>query len=117
VHATNHLKVLELIRSSADNLQAAIDGETYEVEEMYPAFKAVAELQKETGGQRSTRWALEAEKVHAGMYQRAKQAVINGEDIQIGTIYICQKCGYTVEGKAPERCPICGAPAEEFRAF
>jgi rubrerythrin len=51
------------------------------------------------------------------MYQRAKQAVINGEDIQIGTIYICQKCGYTVEGKAPERCPICGAPAEEFRAF
>jgi rubrerythrin len=117
VHATNHLKVLELIRSSADNLQAAIDGETYEVEEMYPAFKAVAELQEETGGQRSTRWALEAEKVHAGMYQRAKQAVINGEDIQIGTIYICQKCGYTVEGKAPERCPICGAPAEEFRAF
>lgn len=117
VHATNHLNVLGLVRDSADNLQVAIDGETYEVEEMYPAFRAVAELQKEMGGQRSTSWALEAEKVHAGMYHRAKQAVTNGEDIRVGTIYICRKCGYTVEDKAPARCPICGALEGEFKAF
>ncbi|KUO42099.1 MAG: rubrerythrin [Hadesarchaea archaeon YNP_N21] len=117
VHATNHLRALGLIRNSAENLQAAIDGETYEVEEMYPAFGAVAELQNEKGAQQSINFALQAEKVHAGMYQIAKQAVKRGTDIKIGTVYICKKCGYTVEGEAPERCPVCGAPAAEFRGF
>ncbi|MGB9623803.1 MAG: rubredoxin-like domain-containing protein, partial [Phycisphaerae bacterium] len=84
---------------------------------MYPAFRAVAELQNERGAQQSVNFALQAEKVHAGMYQIAKQAVVRGTDIKIGTIYICKKCGYTVEGEAPERCPVCGAPATEFRGF
>lgn len=117
VHAKNHYDVLGNIRGSSDNLQVAIDGETYEVNEMYPAFKAVAELQGEEGAQRSTNWALQAEKVHAGMYQRAKQAVGRKEDIEIGPVQICEVCGYTVEGEAPERCPLCGAPKEKFRSF
>jgi rubrerythrin len=117
VHATNHYEVLGMIRGSANNLQVAIDGETYEVNEMYPAYKAVAELQAEKGAQRTTDWALQAEKVHAGMYQKAKQAVESQKDIKIGPIYICEACGYTVEGEAPSRCPICGAPIEKFKKF
>jgi rubrerythrin len=68
VHATNHLKTLDGIDTTVGNLQTAITGETYEVEEMYPAFRAVAELQGEKGAVRSTGWALEAEKVHAELY-------------------------------------------------
>jgi len=117
VHATNHYDVLGMIRSSSDNLQVAIDGETYEVNEMYPAFNTVAKLQEEKGAQRTTNWALQAEKVHAGMYQKAKQAVKNNKDIKLGPVYICDICGYTVEGEAPSRCPICGAPKEKFRKF
>lgn len=117
VHAKNHLKALGQIGDSEDNLQTAIEGETYEVEEMYPAFKAVADLQNERGAQQSINYALQAEKVHAGMYQSAKQAVASGSDIKIGAIYICKKCGYTVEGEAPKRCPICGAPSAEFKEF
>lgn len=117
VHARNHCDVLGNIRGSAGNLQVAIDGETYEANEMYPAFKAVAELQGEKGAQRSTDWALQAEKVHAGMYQRAKQAVERKEDVDIGKIQVCELCGYTVDGKPPERCPLCGAPREKFRSF
>lgn len=117
VHATNHLRALGLIKNSAENLQTAIDGETYEVEEMYPAFKDVAELQNERGAQQSMNFAFQAEKVHTGMYQIAKQAVSRGADIKIGTIYICKKCGYTVEGEAPARCPVCGAPSTEFKGF
>ncbi|MBC7130024.1 rubrerythrin family protein [Candidatus Bathyarchaeota archaeon] len=117
VHAKNHYDVLGMIKASSENLQAAIDGETYEVEEMYPAYNAVAKLQEEKGAERTTKWALEAEKIHAGMYQRAKQAVEGGKDLQIGSIYICSACGYTVEGAAPERCPICGAPKEKFKEF
>ena len=71
VHATNHLKTLDGIDTTAGNLQTAINGETFEVEEMYPAFRAVAELQGEKGAVRSTGWALEAEKVHAELYSQA----------------------------------------------
>ncbi|MEM2970237.1 MAG: rubrerythrin family protein [Candidatus Bathyarchaeia archaeon] len=117
VHATNHYDVLGMIRGSSDNLQVAIDGETYEVNEMYPAYNAVAKLQEEKGAQRTTDWALQAENVHAGMYQKAKQAVARGEDIKLDTIYICDICGYTVEGEAPSRCPVCGASKDKFRKF
>lgn len=117
VHATNHYSVLGMIRGSPDNLQVAIDGETYEVDEMYPAYNAVAKLQEEKGAQRTTNWALQTERVHIGMYQKAKQAVEKGKDVELGPIYICDVCGYTVEGEAPSRCPVCGASKEKFRKF
>lgn len=117
VHATNHYAALGNINSTEDNLQVAIDGETYEVEEMYPVFNEVAKFQGEKGGERTTRWALEAEKIHAGMYQKAKQAVAEGRDIEIAKVQICSICGYTVEGDAPDRCPICEATKDRFVTF
>ena len=87
------------------------------MEEMYPVFNEVAKFQGEKGGERTTRWALEAEKIHAGMYQKAKQAVAEGRDIEIAKVQICSICGYTVEGDAPDRCPICGATKDKFVAF
>jgi rubrerythrin len=117
VHATNHLKVLGGINSSAQNLQLAIDGETFEVDEMYPAYKEVAKLQEEKSAVRSTDWALQAEKIHAAMYQKTQQAVEDNKDIELKEIFICELCGYTLEGGAPDRCPICGAPKQKFRKF
>lgn len=117
VHATNHYVALGKLKKSPENLQVAIDGETYEVNEMYPAFKAVAELQKEKMAMRSMNYALEAEKIHAGMYRDAKNAVESGEDIKLGDVQICEVCGHTVEGEAPDYCPVCGAPKDRFRKF
>ncbi|MEM2529583.1 MAG: rubrerythrin family protein [Candidatus Bathyarchaeia archaeon] len=117
IHATNHYDALGMIRGSFENLQAAIDGEDYEVNEMYPAFDAVAKLQGEGVAQRAFEWALQAEKIHAGMYQRARQSVGEGRDMRLGPVYICEKCGYTIEGEAPSRCPLCGAPSEKFKKF
>lgn len=117
VHATNHLRELGLVRTSPDNLQEAIGGETFEVGEMYPAYHAVAELQGEKGAMRSTHYALEAEKIHAAMYAKARESALAGKDVQVGRIQICAVCGHTVEGEAPERCPICQAPRAKFRAF
>lgn len=117
VHATNHFTTLGMVLSSADNLQAAINDETYEVEEMYPAYKAVAELQAERGALQSFYYALEAEKIHAAMYQKARQAVLAGKDVELKDVFICSVCGYTVEGTAPDRCPICGAVKDKFRKF
>ena len=117
VHATNHFKALKSLGKTADNLGAAIGGETYEVEEMYPAFLAVAELQEEKSAVRSNSWALEAEKVHAGMYGAAKAAVEAGKDAEIGQVYVCPVCGWTGEGEPPDECPLCGAKKEKFVTF
>ena len=117
VHATNHFRNLGSIRSTPENLGAAIEGEEFEVEEMYPAYLAVAETQGESGAKRSYNYALQAEKIHASMYREAKEKAEAGEDIQIGTVYICPVCGYTVEGEAPDRCPVCGARKESFKAY
>ena len=117
VHATNHFKALGNLGKTVDNLGAAIGGETYEVEEMYPAVLAVAELQEERAAIRSNTWALEAEKVHAEMYGEAKSAVKDGKDAQVGQVYVCSVCGWTGEGEPPDECPLCKAKKEKFITF
>lgn len=117
VHATNHYKALGMIKDTENNLQMAIDGETYEVEEMYPVFNEVAKFQGERGAEQSTHYALEAEKIHADLYKKAKESVKGKKDVDIGDIYICTVCGYTAVGKAPEKCPVCGAPSSAFKKF
>jgi rubrerythrin len=117
VHATNHYRELGQIKDAAGNLQTCIDGENYEVDDMYPAFHAVAELQGEKGAARSTHYALEAEKIHAKMYADAKKTVETKQDIDLGKMHICPVCGHTVEGEAPDVCPICGARGDSFKAF
>ncbi|MBN2031489.1 rubrerythrin family protein [bacterium] len=117
VHATNHLRTLGDLGSSVDNLETAIQGENFEVEEMYPAYDAVAKLQDEKEAIRSIHYAIEAEKIHAAMYTEAKQSVKEGKDTDFGDIYICPVCGYTVEGQMPDACPICGVSKEKFVKF
>lgn len=118
VHAKNHLNALGKVSGTAQNLDVAYQGESFEIDEMYPAYKAVAELQEEKQALRSINYALEAEKIHKAMYSEAKESVEKRkEDIKIGDIYICPVCGYTVEGEAPERCPVCNVPKEKFVKF
>jgi rubrerythrin len=117
IHATNHLRTLSGIGMTEENLQAAIDGETFEVEEMYPAYIRVAEEQQERGAENSNQWALAAEKVHAGLYKKAQEAVKNGNDLEYESIHVCQVCGFTVEGEAPDICPVCSSPREKFTKF
>lgn len=117
VHAANHWKVLGNVQDTASNLQHAIDGEVHEIEEMYPAFKVVAELQQEKAAVRTIHWALETEKVHHKKYERALEAVKAGKDVELGTLHVCPVCGYTMEGEAPDACPICGAKKASFEEF
>lgn len=117
VHATNHLRVLGGIEDSTANLAAAIAGENYEVDEMYPAFKAVADLQNEKKAWQSMHWAVEAEKGHAEMYAEAKGAVGAGKDIELDQVYVCGRCGWTGSGEPPDECPVCRAKKDLFRLF
>lgn len=117
VHARNHFGVLYGQGPTTENLQSAVDGETYEVREMYPKFQAAAQKDREPEAIRSIHFALEAEKTHAKMYADAKRSARSGKDIQVSGVYICSVCGHTVFGKAPARCPVCGAGKTRFRKF
>lgn len=117
VHAKNHFKALGEVGESAVNLDKAISGEAFEVEEMYPAYDAIAKLQDEKAAQRTIKWALETEKQHKELFESAKASVDSGADSGSTPIYVCDECGYTVEGAPPERCPLCGKPKERFIGF
>ncbi len=117
VHATNHLKELGDLKTTKENLKSAREGENFEIEEMYPAYKAIAELQNEKGAQRSINFALSAEKIHRSLYDDAKEKVETGKEVKLDKISICPVCGYTVVGEAPEKCPVCGAPKSMFKEF
>lgn len=117
IHASNHLTALNGAGLTVDNLDVAIGGETFEVDEMYPAYKAVAELQDEAKAVRSMHYALEAEKIHAALYREAQDAAKAGKDYDISDIRICPVCGHTVLGNAPERCPVCGMKGEKYKKF
>ncbi len=117
VHAKNHARNLGYIGRTVDNIQAGIDGETFEIEEMYPAYMAIAELQDEKGAQQSIRYAEEAEKIHADMYSQAKEKAEKESDFDADEIYVCPVCGYTHIGKPPEKCPVCGVPSDKFERF
>jgi len=117
VHASNHFAALKRLSKTENNLQSAIDGETYEVDEMYPAFKAVAELQGEKAAVRTNNWALQTEKEHAVLYEQAKAAVAMGKDAEVRQVYVCPVCGWTGEGEPPDECPLCKAKKEKFVIF
>ncbi len=115
VHARNHLGIMGGIKSIQENLEAAVKGENYEFIEMYPAFIKQAKAKKNTGAERSFDWANKVEKIHHGLFQKAIEAMKSGEALPDKRYFVCQGCGNTVEGEAPEKCPICGAPRSMFK--
>jgi rubrerythrin len=114
IHAHNHLKALEGIQSTTENLQTAISGENYEVSSMYPDFIKDAEEEGAKKALRSFQWAMEVEKVHEELYRKAL-AALEAHEAQAETdYYICPLCGYTHEGPLEGRCPVCNTPGEKF---
>ena len=99
------------------NLKLSIAGETFEIEEMYPVYIEVAKFQGEKGAQRSFEWSYATEKMHKQLFEKALESVDSGKDAEFGPIQICEVCGYTLEGEAPDRCPVCNALKEKFNAF
>ena len=118
IHAKNHLRALGGIKKSEENIAAAYNGENYEIEEMYPVFHEVAKFQNEKEAQRSTYYALEAEKIHREIYKKAKELDASGKDFDGETVYICPVCGHThVGAEAPDKCPVCGCVKDKYIKF
>ncbi len=114
IHAHAHFRVMDGVKTTADNLGAAIAGEGYEFKEMYPGFLRDAEQESNKPAAVSFKNALAVEKIHHGLYTEALASVKGGKDLPAATIWVCDVCGNTVTGGAPDRCPVCGAPKARF---
>lgn len=115
VHALSHLNVLEGVKSTRENLQEAIDGETHEFTDMYPDMIKEAEAEGNTQATISFTGANHAEEIHAKLYKKALDAVESGKDVETADIYVCQVCGHTVENEAPDTCPVCSVSKDMFK--
>jgi rubrerythrin len=113
IHAEGHLKSLAEIGSTAENLKAAIAGETHEYTSMYPAMLKQAEAEAHRA-RIMFGYAVKAEAVHAELYKRALEAVEQNKDVAEARFYLCPVCGYIEFGVPPEKCPICGTPGAKF---
>lgn len=111
VHAHAHLRALGQVKSTAENLKAAVEGETHEFKHMYPDMIEAAKEEGNKAAERSFAYANEVEQVHASLYQRALD---NLDSLDEADYHVCSICGYTCENEPPEKCPVCGARAKAF---
>ncbi|MBE0618587.1 MAG: rubrerythrin family protein [Proteobacteria bacterium] len=112
VHAHNHLRALGGVKSTAENLEEAISGESHEVLNMYPGMIKDAEGEGHKLALNSFKWAWEVEKTHEALYRKAKGNL--GQGGETFDYYVCLVCGHTHEKSAPDKCPVCGAPKAKF---
>jgi rubrerythrin len=113
VHAHNHLRVLNGIKSTKENLQEAIAGETHEFKTMYPEMIEAAKKEEQKAAERSFNFANQVEKVHAKLYEGLLNNL--GKSQEKFAYLVCPVCGYTAEKEPPGTCPVCGTKGEMFR--
>ncbi|MGQ9645879.1 MAG: rubrerythrin family protein [Thermodesulfobacteriota bacterium] len=113
IHAHNHLKALGAIKTTKENLQEAIAGETHEFKKMYPEMIEAAKGEGQKPAERTFNFANEVEKIHAQLYQKLLETL--GKSQENYPYYVCPVCGFTAEKAAPGICPVCGTKGEMFR--
>ncbi len=126
VHFENHTKVIKelggtptakietpVVKTTAENLKAAFDGETYETTVMYPEFLAKAQKDKVKGAIDTFEDAGRAEAVHAALYKKAMQDLPAWKGKGKG-FFVCPVCGNVVEKTDFLRCPICDTSKKLF---
>lgn len=114
IHAHNHFKIMEGVKTTDENLMAAIEGEHYEFTKMYPEFIEQANKEENKKAARSFNWANEVEKIHGELYTNFLERLKAGEELEEKDFYVCGVCGYTVEGEVQDNCPICRAVKDKF---
>jgi len=114
IHAHAHFRVMGGINETMANLEAAIAGEGHEFQQMYPKFLSEAQAEGMKPAEFSFKNALAVEEIHHGLYSKALEAVKSGSDLSTSPIYVCPVCGNTVEGGAPDTCPVCNVPGSKF---
>ncbi len=115
VHARNHLEVTGGIKSTRDNLEVGISVVNYDFNTMYPSVIEQAKSENNKKAELSFTRANAVEKIHHSLYQKALETLEAGQELKDEPYFVCQVCGNTVAGEAPEKCPVCGHPRSQFK--
>jgi len=114
IHAHAHLRAMDGIKTTLENLETAVEGELHEFKEMYPGFLDQAKEEGNKKAEFSFAYALAVEEIHHGLYEKALASVKDGKDLPGAAVYVCPVCGNTVEGRVPDMCPVCSVPGKKF---
>ena len=115
VHANNHFTAMDEIEPTEDNLLTCIVAEHHEFTRVYPSFIEQAKSGSNGRAQVCFAYASEVAQIHHARLQEALRAVERGHQLKAEPYFVCQVCGNTVAGEAPEQCSICGAPGSKFK--
>lgn len=110
IHAHAHLRSAGKVGNTAENLKAALEGETYEFTQMYPDMIKDAQAEGKADVAKYMGWVNEVEGVHAKLYSKALE---NPSGFAATDYYLCKICGYTHEGPCT-KCPVCSAGEAAF---
>jgi len=114
IHALNHLRIMDETKSTMENLNAAVSGETFEFKKMYPEYVNTAKQEGDKQAAWSFDVAMKVEQVHANLFLKAIDTLKTRKSLEKVDYYVCSVCGNTVENVPPEKCPVCGAPKSRF---
>lgn len=114
IHAALHFKSLDAVKSTKENLQVAINGETEEYTHMYPEMIDDARNENEKTSEIRFNWANQVEERHANEFKRLLDNLGAVEEVDY---FVCPICGFFELGATPEKCPVCGAPGETFKKY
>lgn len=131
IHANNHKAALaELgttpdkvnpefeVKSTKENLEDAIKGESYEVSTMYPQFLKASSEENVNIATISMNYAFQTEKKHKELYKNALEQLNNNKENTLSSLYmVCSTCGNTYDGPAPNRCGISMTPKSRFETI
>jgi rubrerythrin len=126
IHASKHAEMIKKlsatpkatiekpeVKSTKENLEASIKGETYEKETMYPSFIKRAEADKNKGAVQTFKGAMIAEVEHAKLYTQALKELSSWREAG-KEFLVCEVCGYTTMDKNIKICPVCSSPRSKF---
>lgn len=127
IHAANHAAVIKEmggtphaevgnpdVKTTRENLQAAIKGETYERDTMYPDFLKQARADGNKAAIKTFNRAKTAEAEHAKLYTAALSGLDGLNNTKAITYYVCPTCGFTARDLSFAKCPSCFTPKEKF---
>lgn len=129
IHKNNHADVIKRmggtptadikaadIKTTAENLKGAIEGETYERDKMYPEFIAEARSSGNKEALRTFNFAKTAEGEHAKLYTEALANLADWKGEKT-TFFVCSTCGYTTMDADLQKCPVDFTPKEKFESI
>lgn len=114
IHANNHMRAMETVKNTEENLKAAMAGEEMEFKSMYPKFIEEAQAEGSKAALMSFKNAMAVEQVHYSLYYDALAKIEKGEDLPDVKIYVCRVCGHTDIGELPDKCPVCNATKDKY---